>query len=463
LIVTSGSLPGVTTTRVSLVLTAFALAVSACTGGAGTTATTPPSSGDPSSTTAQPDTTTTTVATLEVPITASDSLDDVVVERMRRDLAEIMVETEEVRGLPFLSVPTVVILDQVDFTARVAEVIAEELDEEDMAIDSRFLSLLGMVPEGTDLYGLFIDLYTEQVAGYYDGEVKELVVPAAPEGFTPLQRIVVIHELVHALTDQHFEFNDDFDRLSEDGNGDDAAAMLALVEGDASHAQFVYMEGLSPLEAVQAAVEAFGIPRGVLDSVPAWMRADLLFPYEQGLTFTEALIAGGGLAAVDQAYQGPPMTTEQVLDHAKYVSGEGPLPLPAAPTALDGWELYDEGSLGEWGLRLIVGESVPSGEATQAAAGWGNDEYRVYSRDEDVAVVLHYIGDSERDAEEITNAFIAHIRISMNAGPAVESGDGLLYDQAKIYVFLDRVADEMFLVASTDKTAGADLRAQLGL
>ena len=41
----------------------------------------------------------------------------------------------------------------------------------------------------------------------------------------------------------------------------------------------------------------------------------------------------------------------------------------------------------------------------------------------------------------------------MAAGPAAESGGGLLYDQADIYVFLDRVDDQVFWIASTDKVA----------
>jgi hypothetical protein len=440
-----------------------ALWLGACTTGAGTTTTTdaPPTS-VPTTTLPADTSTTTTTTLLDVPITASPSLDPAVVDRMRTDLAAMMVEAEEVRGLPFLSVPAVVILDEAEFTQRVSDLVAEDLDEEEMTIDAKYLTLLGMLPEGTDLYGMFIDLYAEQVAGFYDGDELEMVVPAAPNGFTPLQRITVVHELIHALTDQHFEFNETYTDLTDVGNGDDAAALLALVEGDAQRGSFVYLEGFSPVEAVQAATEALTIDSSVFDAVPAWMQADLLFPYEQGLTFNDALVSSGGLAAIDEAYQDPPKTTEQVLDYDKYVSKEGPRPLAPLTTAVDGWELHEEGSFGEWGLRLLVGESLAAGEATQAAAGWGNDEYAVYSRGDDVAVVLHYVGDAERDAEELANALIAHAGAAMKAGAPAESGDGLLYDQAEIYVFIDRVGDELYFIASTDKPAGSSLREQLG-
>ena len=220
----------------------------------------------------------TTQGSISVPGTASESIDPSVVAEMRSELALLMVEAEQVRGLPFIATPTVVILDEAEFSQRVSEVVTEDLDQEELATDSDFFAMLGMLEPGTDLYQLLIDLYTEQVAGFYDGDTEEMVVPAAPEGFTPLQKITVLHELIHALTDQHFEFNDEFDVLVDDGNGDDLSAFQALIEGDATRSQFVYMEGMSPAEAIQAATEALSYDSSVLDTVPGWIRADLTFP-----------------------------------------------------------------------------------------------------------------------------------------------------------------------------------------
>jgi hypothetical protein len=406
---------------------------------------------------------TTTQVTISVPGTASDSIEPGVVEEMRAELAQLMVEAEQVRGLPFIATPTVAILDEAEFTQRVTDLVADDLDQEELAIDSGLFAMLGMLEPDTDLYQLLIDLYTEQVAGFYDGDAEEMVVPAAPEGFTALQKITVLHELVHALTDQHFEFNDEFEGLIDEGNGDDASAFQALIEGDATRSQFVYMEGMSPAEAVQAATEALLYDSSVLDSVPDWIQADLTFPYDQGLAFTESIVSSGGLAAVDEAYQEPPRTTEQILDPARYARNESPRDLPPLTVEIDGWDLSDEGTFGEWGLRLLLDGSVSPGEATQAASGWGNDTYRLFSRGDDLALVVSYVGDSERDAEELANALIAHIRDEMDSGPAEESAGGLLYRQGSVYSFIDRIGDGIYWIVSTDKSAGEDLRLQLGI
>ena len=442
---------------------ALSLIAAACSPGADPTTTT--TTLVTTTTAGEPDTTTTSSpdVSISVPGTASESIDPAIVDWQDETSDELTGEAEQVRGLPFIATPTVVILDDAEFTQRVADLVAEDLDEDELAVDSAFFSMLGMLSSGTDLYTLLIDLYAEQVAGFYDGDTEEMVVPAAPDGFTPLQKITVLHELVHALTDQHFDFNDGYEVLVDEGTGDDTSAFQALIEGDATRSQFVYMEGMSPLEAVQAATEALTYDSSILDSIPGWMQADLTFPYDQGLVFVDAIVSTGGLAAVDDAYQAPPETTEQILDVAKYNRREQPRALAPLTVELDGWDLHDEATFGEWGWRLVLSESVSLGEATQAAAGWGNDTYRVFSRSGGVAMAMSYIGDSERDAEELANALIVHVRDSMDAGPAEESAGGLLYRQGRVYSFIDRVDATIYWIVSTDKAAGEDLRLQLGI
>ena len=451
---------------------ALALVAAACTSSAETTTTTTDAGdvGSSSTTTTAPaetsttSSTTTTVPPLtDIPGSASDSLDSATVERMRSQIAELIVAAEEVRGLPFLETPTVTILDEQEFSDRVEALISEELDQAETAVDQAYFTMMGMWDEDVDLYQFLIDLYTEQVAGFYDADTKEMVVPASADGFTTLQEITVIHELVHALTDQHFDYNDEYERRFDEGTGDDAAAMAALLEGDATYFQLVFMQELSAAEALQAAMESLTIDTALLDSAPQWLQDDLLFPYQEGLKLLETIVADGGIAAADLAYARYPDTTEQVLDPAKYLRTEAPRDLEPLDVSLPGWEEHDRGSLGEWGLRLILTDTLQRGAVTQAAAGWGNDDYRIFANGSDVAFVFSYVGDSEADAEDLANGLVSHARTRMNAGESVEDGDGLLFDQGEVYVFIDRIEDEIFFVASTDAPTGADLRAQLGL
>ncbi len=434
-------------------------------------------SGDPASSTQDPGTTVSTLieetTTTEAPLTSvpasaipgtnSPTISDDVATAMREEIGILMLDAEESRGLPFLSVPTVTILDMDEFTTRVNEELAAELVAEDVTDEEALLKLLGMLDDDVDLTSMLLDLYTEQVAGFYDPDAKELVVPVSVDGMTVLQKITVVHELVHALTDQHFDFNDEYERLLDEGNGDDASGVLALVEGDATYQQFLYMESLSPFDAAQAAIELLSFDTSMIDSVPNWMRQDLGFPYEHGLTFVGQLVETGGLKAVDEAYQNLPNTSEQILDPNKYLRKEQPDPLTPLSVTLDGWELVDEATFGEWGIRLLLTDAVPPGAATQAAAGWGNDTYRLFTRGDDTAMAWVYLGETEQDAKDFVDALIAHVRGGMGASGGQESGGGLLFDGGDPWVFVDRVDDMVYMVASTDPAAGADLRTQLGL
>lgn len=405
----------------------------------------------------------TSIAPGAIPGSTSQSIAPDVAAAMRARIGVLMLDAEESRGLPFLEIPTVTILDEAEFQARVRSTMEEDLDPEELAGDQAVFELFGMLDGDTDLYQLLINLYTEQVAGFYDPDVRELVVPVSVDGITPLQEITIVHELVHALTDQHFDFNDVYEELIEEGSGDDVSGVLALVEGDATYQQFLYLESMDPADAAKAVLESLSFDTSVLDDAPAWIQQDLTFPYEHGLVFSGFLIGEGGLKGVDEAYLELPISSEQILHPEKYARSELPSEIPKLTVALGGWELFDEVTFGEWGIRMLLLESLRPGEVTQAAAGWGNDTYRAFIKGSDTAVAWVYDGETIQDAEELTDALIIHVRSAMNAGSTRESGGGLLFEGGSTYVFIDRVDEKIFFVASTDAAAGASLRQQLGV
>jgi hypothetical protein len=423
----------------------------------------------PSNVTSSTEATTTTEAPLtsmpagSIPGETSPSIAPEVAAAMRADLGVLMLDVEESRGLPFLAIPTVTILDESDFTARVRSTLEEDLDAEEIAGDQAIFELLGMLDGSTDLYQLLVDLYTEQVAGFFDPDSDELVVPVSADGISALQEITIAHELVHALTDQHFDFNDVFEDRLENGTGDDASGVLALVEGDATYQQFLYLESMDPVQAAGAVLESLRIDTSVLDAAPEWIQQDLIYPYEHGLVFTGFIVGNGGLKGLDEAYLDLPVSSEQILHPEKYLRAEGPTELAPLGVELEGWELFDEATFGEWGIRMLILDVLTPGIRTQAAAGWGNDTYRAFLSGEDAAIAWLYEGETEADAEELVAVLIAHIKASMNAGSAVESGGGLLYEGDSTYVFIDRVEDQIYFIASTDHAAGASLREQLNL
>src|SRR5271170_6486619 len=78
-------------------------------------------------------------------------------------------------------------------TMKPDEVRAEELT----------LKMLGLVPKDFDLRRNTLELLTEQAAAFYDYNQKRLfVLKGAGNGAE--ERVALVHELAHALADQHF-------------------------------------------------------------------------------------------------------------------------------------------------------------------------------------------------------------------------------------------------------------------
>jgi len=62
---------------------------------------------------------------------------------------------------------------------------------------------LGLLEADFDLGTFYTNLLSEQIAGYYDDETKEMYVVG--EQFSGMERLTYSHEYVHALQDQNYD------------------------------------------------------------------------------------------------------------------------------------------------------------------------------------------------------------------------------------------------------------------
>jgi hypothetical protein len=443
---------------------ALALAATACSGTATDTTVAAPEQTTEATqaTTAPGDTTTTTTAggtatTGAGPtVTASDGIDQETVDRLTVEVDELISETERLRGLDFLAHPSVTILSTDELADRVEADISEELVPEELDVQTRVYQLLGLLEPGDSLENMLVSLYSEGVAGFYDGDTGEMVIGGEAAELTPYTKSVIVHELVHALTDQHFLFNDDYQAMFDEERYDQGAAFQALIEGDATYFQLVYFEQLPLAEQMSAAMEELDRLNAApaYSSVPAWLYNSLAFPYETGRTFVSSLVDAGGIAAVDDAYTNRPVSTEVIMHPARYEGGEDVLAVPPLEIEISGYEVLETSSLGEWGLQLILANS-PAGVAVQATNGWGGDSYSILYDDNDVVLALAFKGDSEDDAFALADAMQGLVD-PLGFGEPVASGGGVAYNaEDGGYAYLDRIGDGFVFVISTDPSAGA--------
>jgi hypothetical protein len=170
--------------------------------------------------------------------------------------------------------------------------VTEEYTAADADIDARILSLLGAIPEGTDLRALQSDLLAGQVAGYYDPETGDIVVRDDGDGELDVtERLTLAHELDHALTDQALGLPD----TDVEGQSDATLAGLALVEGDATLLMQQWaLANLGIVDQFQQLLDPqVAQAQADLEKVPHYLQQELMFPYLSGLSYACRLYAEG--------------------------------------------------------------------------------------------------------------------------------------------------------------------------
>ncbi len=383
------------------VLAAMALIGAACTESPDTRTVRSPSPG-PRSTPAKPN------AADERPPCRRPKDEDTKPKRAKRPLppvlAEAAREVEEVRGLQFKRPVAPRAVSREEMNRLLAEGIDEGFPPGRAKRLERAWVTIGAVPAGTDLREEFKEFGATSIVGLYDTEDQRLVY-LGTESPTPLQRIVLAHELTHALDDQHFNL-DRIDELDAACRDEAALAYVSLVEGSAEVISGRWAgEHLTASEIAQLQAEQAS-QAGAQPSVPPFFLQMLLFPYPNGTEFVTALFEDGGTKALNKAFRNPPLSTEQILHPEKYPDDRPTtVNVPNLASKLGPrWKDLEFEEVGEGWLHILLDLRIGPEEAEQAAEGWDGGLYRAWGRGKDAAIVMDTVWDSEKDAEQFAEA-----------------------------------------------------------
>jgi hypothetical protein len=378
--------------------------------------------------------------------TELEGVDDLPQE-VQDELLELVRMTEEIRELRFLEPPTISVVTDTELEARVRALFEEDAD--DFPADEALYKLLGLLDSDDDLEQILTDVYGEQVAGFYDGETGELVVSMREDGFSAAQRSTMIHELTHALTDQHFEFYPVVAGMIDEDRLDELSAYKGLIEGDASQAEYMYLFSLDQRELGELMAEALDIDTSALDAAPEFIQDSLIFPYDSGLGFVQRLHESGGWNAVNEAYTtmpGLPGSTEQILTPSDY-QRDLPLPVDLAPIDLPGYELERQSVWGELGFRIMIDQALGDEVGLDAADGWGGDTYYQWYDGGNAALVIAFVADSQDDMDELEDVLVDY------AFDAVPEED---------YVWVEQIDGQLYFIAADVPDVGLSILNAVG-
>ncbi len=310
--------------------------------------------------------------------------------RLREAFAAAARET----GLPWHSEPTVRVMT----SQAIGERLAAQLDEEDIVRLKALYVTLGLLPADYDVREAAVTLLSEQVLAFYDPKAKLLVVGEASSADGETQqahaeqlRLVLLHEAVHALQDQHFDLQQLMAQAQEQ-SVDAANALRALVEGQAMlvsmrpaiRKALPHADAATHDDTIAQAMGAIfrrwlgsswrqmeglpGIARSpALRAAPAIVRTPLLFGY----------LAGTAYANVGARFGDPPTLAEPPTCTRRVVH-LGPCPPPATLPDVSpppGWRPVLQETLGWLESGVFLAHSLPR---DLVDLRWAGDRLQLY-------------------------------------------------------------------------------------
>ncbi len=314
------------------------------------------------------------------------------------------------RGLAFIMIPETRLLTpeelQQDYYAHLPT------PEERRLLDQT-VARLGLLPTSYSFGSR-----APEPAARYDFQTKSI---SAPEG---AEAAVLVHELVHALDDQHFD-------LTSYTKGaktlDESLARQAAIEGVASLCELRF-RGESEARAsewpmfVRAGIANPWASAGAYvpsAQSPPFLAARGLFAYSFGASYAARRAtsdeADWRTSELDAVYRRPPVSTEQIMRRALHDTEPDPtrpVGLAMVPATTSNLSIVGRDRLGAWMSYMILrAAGVAHAEATTLALGWDGDDLALLSSSPQVEgsqsvgiVVWTSVWDDEEIARRVESA-----------------------------------------------------------
>ena len=289
------------------------------------------------------------------------------------------------------------------------------------------------------------------VLGYYSPSKDEIVIVSNTQQ-PSIEETTLAHELVHALQFRNF------DARYERPTRDRVNANNGLIEGDARHVDQQYRQRCGEeWDCISPPADDDGSDAGGGSGSDLHLGIYLLkyFPYSDGPGFIKHHKRSGGWAAVNDLYDAPPQSSEQVMTPAKYGEDE-PTTVQLADRSSNEWEWVKPdgrapyGEVGVGGITAMFAypaydrtrdgtvlqpreflNVTPDGSVSSVdpinydidyTEGWDGEKLHVYQNDDgETAYVWRLAWDSPKDAREFRDGYVKLLKY----WGAEQQGDGV--------------------------------------
>lgn len=315
-------------------------------------------------------------------------------------VAELAAYVEKERGLAYKHPVAVAFLPEAKYREEVGveqdgDLSAQE--KQDIATFEGQARALGLLPKATSLLDATSAIVDEGTLAFYDPDKPRMVIRGTD--ITVGVRVTVVHELTHALQDQHFDLTRTFD---SDGAGQ---LYHALVEGDAVRVERAYVQTqlkaadqrkyLAEQQRVQESVDLSAVPPALVQLFGA--------PYALGAPMTAIVVEERGQDGLNALFRRPPESDEGMLNPFALLDGEKRRRV-ATPKLKPGEKRTDKGDFGALSLYVVLASFIDSRTALHAVDGWAGDAYVGYRKNGLSCLRADFRSDTPTDADQLTAA-----------------------------------------------------------
>ena len=325
---------------------------------------------------------------------------------------EIIQVTEKTRGIQAEEKLAPVYRTEDELREYMIEELAEVTDEE-LADELGLYNLLGFAPKDFDLRQYYVDLYTEQIAGYYDPEENAMYLIT---DISPYENALTLsHEYTHYLQynypdfDETLNYDDDFCET----NGETCLIISSLIEGDASLVENLVDVKDTILKDQETEPEDSEAASDIFDRSPKFFQDSLLFPYVYGFDFVTYHYLKNGFDGVNQLYTELPQSIEQVMHPEKYME-DAPIDVTLEPfrhLITKEFDTVREDVMNESDIMMLLGSGydpdwqLTERQAASGADGWGGGSFLFARKDDKPLFFSKIVWDSADEAAEAEKAF----------------------------------------------------------
>ncbi len=310
-----------------------------------------------------------------------------------KEVDALLKRTGEITGLPVLRPVKSAIASREEIQRYIRGRLQETTTPGKLRAQEVALKKFGLLPPDFELEAFTVKLLAEQATAYYDPRRKQFYIA----DWTPvaLQRPAIIHELTHALQDQHVGLDNFLQQ--DDLSQDEQMARAAVIEGGGVLAMMEYILSLAGMkketfpnldEAVTSATTAEINKFPVYAAAPFYLRESLLFPYTAGMQYVRWLVEKQGKTGYAAALKNPPRSTAEVLHPGRAVAPANDLRPPEVSPLPPGYKLLDSDVLGELDVRILLQQHAGEETSRSLAPAWRGFRYAVYENESRSAAFL---------------------------------------------------------------------------